>query len=99
MTDTPQEKGTDTSTSENTQNASAPSLTPEELAKEKKKARKTFAAWAIFGVILMILGFFAGQNLKESRSGSIPTTHTVSIAVIDEDVQERDIPEGDMNVF
>lgn len=58
-------------------------LSDEELAELKRIQRKRFIVAAIAGVVLMIVAFFAGQNLADRGSESIGTPErAVSVVVL-----------------
>ncbi|MBR5951098.1 MAG: hypothetical protein IKZ87_06670 [Actinomycetaceae bacterium] len=57
-------------------------LTDEEQAKIDAIKRRNMLVALIFGIVLLVLGFLAGQYAKQSKDGSSPYTSTV-IAVCD----------------
>lgn len=67
----------------NTNEQSTPSgLTPEELTKLKVAQKRNMIFAALFGIVLAIFGFFAGQNLAQEKSEKSFSTSVGDPAIV-----------------
>ena len=57
----------------------ASGITPEEQARVDRIKRRNLIIAAIFGIILMVLGFFAGRSAREQRDDSLPLSPSFSL--------------------
>ena len=54
-------------------------ITPEEQARIDRIKRRNLVIAAIFGIILLVLGFFAGRSAQEKRDDSSPVSPSFSV--------------------
>lgn len=61
-------------------------LTPEQIAEYKRAQKRRMLIALVAGIILMIMGFLAGQNLIQMRNAASPDT---SISVVPADAHNH----------
>ncbi len=64
-------------------------ITPEQLAQLKAAQKRRMIFAAIAGIILLVLGYFAGQNFRQQRD-SEPAS--MSVSFVDDDVVAHGAP-------
>lgn len=55
------------------------SITPEQQAQIDRAKRRNLIFAVIFGIILLVLGFFAGRSARENREDSLPFSSSFSV--------------------
>lgn len=60
----------DLTTTDSTPAATSGGLTPEDIAYMQSVQKKRLVVMIIAGIVLMVLGFFAGKNMAQSRNDS-----------------------------
>lgn len=58
-------------------------ITPEQQAEIDRIKRRNMILAAVAGIIMMVLGFFAGQAARERKSGSLEQDPAAAVQVVD----------------